>query len=411
MKRKHLAFLACIVFVAIALAGCSSPHATSPRPVKLKGPTVHGITSLPLNATLSANTTGIIPPAVPSESLAPSPNFTDDSKCAFSVVDNSTGCNTDVVSAINNARSVLESMPALSLNLSAYEAMTVPEQLFVVANLERTARGLPAISGITTQLDTTAQAGANGNTDPILSASTLTGGANISGWVSLWAGGTSNALGSDYYWMYDDGPNSPNGYCTVSGESGCWGHRNGILSTLSSCEQYMGTGYTSTSSFAEIFVGACGPVPTDVIFTWAQAEALLTPTTTTTTTSTTSTTTSTSTTTTTKPVTTTTTTKPVTTTTTTTVPLHVPTAPEDVTASIVKRQVTLRWQAPMSNGGSAITGYAIWRGRSSGTETLFATTESTSYVNVIGKATTKFYYKVSAVNAVGNGPFSAEVIA
>src|ERR1022692_3117128 len=178
MKRKHLAFLACIVFVAIALAGCSSPHATSPRPVKLKGPTVHGITSLPLNATLSANTTGIIPPAVPSESLAPSPNFTDDSKCAFSVVDNSTGCNTDVVSAINNARSVLESMPALSLNLSAYEAMTVPEQLFVVANLERTARGLPAISGITTQLDTTAQAGANGNTDPILSASTLTGGAN-----------------------------------------------------------------------------------------------------------------------------------------------------------------------------------------------------------------------------------------
>lgn len=58
------------------------------------------------------------------------------------MLDNSNTCNQDVVQVTNSARTTLESLPSLSLSLAAYEAMTVPEQLFVIANLERVAGGV-----------------------------------------------------------------------------------------------------------------------------------------------------------------------------------------------------------------------------------------------------------------------------
>jgi hypothetical protein len=232
---------------------------------------------------------GVVPPANPAKSLPPSPNFTDNGACAYSALDESQACNTAALQAINNARASLESMTPASFSMSAFEAMTTPQQLFVVTNLERTDRSLPPIAGLTTQLDNVAQTGAADNTDPTLSASSLTGGARVTSWGSLWAGGTSNPLGSDYYWMYDDGYNSPNASCTTSTPQSCWGHRDQILgsfSSSSSCagtngsEQYMGAGYTTNSSsygpsFTEILVGACGSAPTDVVFTWSQAQQLL----------------------------------------------------------------------------------------------------------------------------------------
>jgi hypothetical protein len=36
-------------------------------------------------------------------------------------------------------------------------------------------------------------------------------------------------MGANYFWMYDDGPGSPNADCTPSNQSGCWGHRDNIL--------------------------------------------------------------------------------------------------------------------------------------------------------------------------------------
>jgi hypothetical protein len=261
------------------------------------GRTAHARPSLllaPLKDSQSSNVglvtaSGIVPPANPAKSLPPSPDFTGDGACGYGVLNDSLTCNTTVLQAINNARLSLENMTPASFNMSAFDAMTVPQQLFVVTNLERTNRGLPPIAGLTTQLDNVAQTGAAGNADPILSASSLTGGASVTSWGSLWAGGTSNPLGSDYYWMYDDGYNSPNASCTTSTPQPCWGHRDQILGTFSSstscfesngAEQYMGAGYVATSSsfgpsFTEILVGACGPAPTDVVFTWTQAQQLL----------------------------------------------------------------------------------------------------------------------------------------
>ena len=236
-----------------------------------------------------AAATAVVPPANPAKSLRPSPNFTGNGSCAYSALDNSQACTTAVTQAINNARLSLESMMPLSFNMNAFEAMSVAQQLFVITDLERTDRALPPIVGLTTQLDNAAQTGANNNTDPTLSASALTGGARVTSWGSLWAGGTSNPLGSDYYWMYDDGYSSPNASCTTSTPQSCWGHRDQILGSFSSSascfgssgsEQYMGAGSTTSSSpygpsFTEILVGACGPAPTDVVFTWTQAQQLL----------------------------------------------------------------------------------------------------------------------------------------
>ena len=145
------------------------------------------------------------------------------------------------------------------------------------ANLERIERGLPAITVLTTSLDTIAQDGANADTDPPLSKvpSTLAGGGR---WVSLggnWAGGYDNALGADYGWMYDD-------------EGSIWGHRDNILGgyvSALSCpvqryEIVMGAGSVTKGkaygdSETELFAGVCGPTPTDVVMTWANAKKLL----------------------------------------------------------------------------------------------------------------------------------------
>ncbi len=331
---------------------------------------------------------GLVPPQNPSKSLAPTPNFLYDGSCQESTLDDSGTCNADVVKAIDNARSTLESMPALTLNMSAFEAMTVPQQIFVITDLERTDRGLAPIAGLTTQLDTVAQSGAADNTDPHLSATTLTGGATVTSWGSIWAGGTANPLGSDYYWMYDDGTSSPNGDCQTGSESACWGHRDVMLGTFTSSgcgqpEQYMGTGDTASGSsygpaFAGIVVGACGPTPTDVVFTWAQAEQNLkggggggaT----------------------------------------------VPGTPQDVKASPSTRQgVVLSWQAPASNGGAAITGYKVFRSRTSGGEKLYTTvacaTSSCTYTNRHAHSQKMFFYQVAAENSVGTGPWSPEVSA
>ena len=68
----------------------------------------------------------------------------------------------------------------------------------------------------------------------------------------------------------------------------------------------------------------------------------------------------------------------------------------------------MTWTAP-SNGGSAITGYKIYRGYSSGSETLVATiSPATSYTNTWMTNGVTYYYKVTAVNAIGEGVKSAE---
>jgi fibronectin type 3 domain-containing protein len=76
-------------------------------------------------------------------------------------------------------------------------------------------------------------------------------------------------------------------------------------------------------------------------------------------------------------------------------------------------EVFLDWNVPASNGGAAISSYRIYRGTAAGAETLYATVPgwSTLYPdeNVVGGTT--YYYKVSAVNAVGESALSNELSA
>ncbi|MEE9163792.1 MAG: PKD domain-containing protein [Thermoplasmata archaeon] len=75
-------------------------------------------------------------------------------------------------------------------------------------------------------------------------------------------------------------------------------------------------------------------------------------------------------------------------------------------------RVDLTWAPPSGDGGSAITGYNIHRGTSSGGEVFIATVGNVLAYTDTGLTNTKtFYYQVSAVNAVGEGPRSNEVSA
>jgi hypothetical protein len=67
----------------------------------------------------------------------------------------------------------------------------------------------------------------------------------------------------------------------------------------------------------------------------------------------------------------------------------------------------LNWSTP-DNGGSAITGYKVYRGTNGGAASLIATVgDVNSFTDASGSATN--YYQVSAVNANGEGARSAKV--
>jgi hypothetical protein len=91
-------------------------------------------------------------------------------------------------------------------------------------------------------------------------------------------------------------------------------------------------------------------------------------------------------------------------------PATAPSAPQGLGATAGNAQVALSWSAPASNGGSAVTGYKIYRSTSSGSETLLASPPGTgtSYTDSSAANGTTYYYKVSALNAVGEGPLSNE---
>jgi hypothetical protein len=71
--------------------------------------------------------------------------------------------------------------------------------------------------------------------------------------------------------------------------------------------------------------------------------------------------------------------------------------------------VHLTWTAP-SDGGSPITNYKVYRGTTSGGETLLTTLgNATSFDDTAVTNGTTYFYKVSAVNGVGEGAQSNEV--
>jgi len=89
----------------------------------------------------------------------------------------------------------------------------------------------------------------------------------------------------------------------------------------------------------------------------------------------------------------------------------VPSAPQNLQATVGNAQVSLSWSAPSSNGGTTITGYKVFRGTSSGGESYLITVTGLSYTNTGLTNGQTYYYQVCAVSAVGDGPNSNEVSA
>lgn len=145
---------------------------------------------------------------------------------------------------------------------SNFSSLTPVEQGFVVIDLERVNRGLPAIVGLSAPLNSLAAAGASGGTDPAFPAGGVSGG-------GIWAGAYS-VLQADYLWMYVDGPGGNNLDCTSSNSSGCWGHRDIILWDRSAGTLVSGGGFASaggTDSLAYLVLS--GYSTARLTFSWA----------------------------------------------------------------------------------------------------------------------------------------------
>jgi hypothetical protein len=191
-----------------------------------------------------ASAAGVLPPADPAASI-PSPAALTQACYGGGTV---ASCQAAALSAIDAARAD-EGVARLDLPAN-YGSLPADEQLFVLVDLERVDRGLAPFAGMTPVLDGEAQAGAAGHTDPT--------GPTTANWSSTVAVGEASALTTDFDWMYDDGPASPNAACPPS----CWGHRNAILGN----GQLMGAGAVG-SAYATVEASDWSETPT---FTWAQ---------------------------------------------------------------------------------------------------------------------------------------------
>jgi fibronectin type 3 domain-containing protein len=88
----------------------------------------------------------------------------------------------------------------------------------------------------------------------------------------------------------------------------------------------------------------------------------------------------------------------------------VPSAPQSPSALGQMNNVHLTWSAPSDTGGSAITGYRVWKGTSPGSMTALPDLGVVLvYDDSAGTPGVTYYYKVAAKNAVGVGTESATV--
>jgi hypothetical protein len=228
---------------------------------------------LAMGAAAPAGAAGLVPPADPPASIPPSPDFNQ--SCAFSGFDTTAACQTAALAAIDNARAA-EGLGKLVLPTN-YSSLTMPEQLLVVANIERIDRGIAPIVGLVAALNTPSQAASTQNgpdyDDPVPPSNYP---CCLYDWGSIWAGGYATVLGAVYSWMYDDGLDSPNLDCTPTVQFGCWGHRNNILLDLPDTA-VMGAGAgigepggNPLVEFAAIFADQSAAPAAGYTFTWSQ---------------------------------------------------------------------------------------------------------------------------------------------
>jgi hypothetical protein len=189
-----------------------------------------------------------------------------------------------VLLAINNARAQ-EGVRPMVLP-SNWSTLSTVQQLFVVVDLERIDRGMPAYLGINSALSTNAMNAAQNNTDPTIAAgfpiaNDAQGYAEMGG---AWAGGF-NALVADYFWMYTDGwggtaAATSNLACTSAKAAGCWAHRLELLGSdpgfnpgvgLQTTNVEVGVGFemvNGSPSYTVLLEAPSGAAPA-MSFTWA----------------------------------------------------------------------------------------------------------------------------------------------
>ncbi|HME53036.1 MAG TPA: PQQ-binding-like beta-propeller repeat protein [Candidatus Lokiarchaeia archaeon] len=86
-----------------------------------------------------------------------------------------------------------------------------------------------------------------------------------------------------------------------------------------------------------------------------------------------------------------------------------PSEPRSLIADPVSGHIHVSWWVPLTNGGSAIIGYKIYRGATYGGETLYQTIANvTSYDDTSVTAGTLYYYHATAINSFFEGPVSQE---
>jgi len=269
---------------------------------------VRALATVALGATLlwgtsgSALAGGILPGNNPKANVAPVPNFYSSGDCSstrtgwscdnpcitsrlsFPSYSNQPACTDYILVALDAARRA-EGVGPMLLPTNWY-SLTPQQQLFVLVDLERTARGLPAYLGLNAALSAEAQRAAASSADPSL-APGFAAGVDPQGYYGMggtWASGFST-VGADYFWMYDDGWGGPgktsNLSCTSAGAPACWAHRDELLGFdpaynpgvglwCKDCE--VGTGFAAlaaSSSFADLIELPAGAPPA-MTFTWAK---------------------------------------------------------------------------------------------------------------------------------------------
>ncbi len=281
--------------------------ATTSAPVRRGAPTRTATRPTPTRAaaapTLSAAAAALLAHLNPAGNIAPSPDYLSSGQCTqtgggwsctnpcvtaslgWPTVDNTVACTTYVLAAINHARG-LEGVAPMVLPSNWYQ-LSAPEQLFVVADLERTARGLTPYLGINASLTRAAQSAAQAQADPSPAAgfATATDAQGYPAVDGTWATGFS-VLAADYAWMYNDGwggsaNNTSNADCASATSAGCWSHRDELLGYapgfnpgvgLDSANAEMGVGVAvvnGSGSFVDLIEAPSGAAPA-MTFTWAQ---------------------------------------------------------------------------------------------------------------------------------------------